>query len=116
MQKRITIIGTGYVGLVTGACLAFRGHYVRCVDVLSERVEAITDCQAPFYEPSLSELIAAVRASGRLTATTDLEEAVASSEIIFIAVGTPESPDGLDLSYVCDAARQVGAAIGRAPG
>ena len=116
MQKRITIIGTGYVGLVTGVCLASRGHYVQCVDVLPERVEAIMDHRAPFYEPRLAELLAAERASGRLTATTNLDEAVVGSEITFIAVGTPEGPSGVELSAVCAAARQAGAAIGRAPG
>jgi UDPglucose 6-dehydrogenase/GDP-mannose 6-dehydrogenase len=115
VQKRIAIIGSGYVGLVSGACLASRGHFVRCIDALPERVEAITNARAPFYEPGLAGLIAGERASGRLTATMNLDEAVADSEITFIAVGTPEGRNGIDLSHVRGAAAAAGAAIRRVP-
>jgi UDPglucose 6-dehydrogenase len=115
VQKRIAIIGSGYVGLVTGVCLASRGHRVRCVDFLPKRVEAITNAHAPFYEPGLSDLLAAERASGRLTAGTNLGEAVANSEITLIAVGTPENRSGIELSYVRDAAAATGGAIRRMP-
>jgi UDPglucose 6-dehydrogenase/GDP-mannose 6-dehydrogenase len=115
MRKRIAVVGTGYVGLVTGVCLASRGHFVRCVDAVSERVEAVTNCRAPFYEPGLADLLKAERAGGRLSATADLDGAVASSEITFITVGSPENQEGIELSYVRDAARQVGAALRRVP-
>jgi UDPglucose 6-dehydrogenase len=116
MQKRIAIIGTGYVGLTTGVCLASVGHRVTCVDVVPQRVAAIEKGQAPFYEPRLAELLTAERASGRLTATTKFDEAVAAADITFIAVGTPQSERGIDLSHVREAARQIGTALRSASG
>jgi UDPglucose 6-dehydrogenase/GDP-mannose 6-dehydrogenase len=114
---RITVIGTGYVGLTTGVCLAGVGHEVVCVDVLAERVEAINRGEAPFYEPGLDELLSGALAGRRLRATRELAGPVASSEVTLIAVGTPQRTDGqIDLSYVAEAARQIGEALRDAGG
>ena len=107
---RVAIVGTGYVGLVTGACLAERGHEVTCVDVDPAKVAAITAGRAPFHEAGLPELLA--RHAGRgLRATTDLAAAVRGSEITLIAVGTPFRGDAIDLSFVEAAAREIGEAL-----
>lgn len=113
---RIAIIGTGYVGLTTGAGLASLGHQVTCVDVVPERVAAITRGESPFYEPGLDELLSEIVSDGRLKATTQLAEAVAESEVTLITVGTPQGERGIDLSYVAEAARQIGAALRDADG
>jgi UDPglucose 6-dehydrogenase len=113
---RIAIIGTGYVGLTTGVCLAASGHNVTCVDVMSQRVDAINGGTSPFYEPGLSQTLADTLASGHLRATTDLDQAVAESEVTLITVGTPQVNDDIDLSFVVQAARQVGAALRKANG
>ena len=114
---RVTVIGTGYVGLTTGACLAGVGHEVVCVDILPERVDAINRGESPFYEPGLDKLLSESLASGRLRATTEFAESVAASEVTLIAVGTPQASDGrIDLSYVAEAARQIGAALSDAGG
>jgi UDPglucose 6-dehydrogenase/GDP-mannose 6-dehydrogenase len=106
----ISIIGTGYVGLVTGACLADRGHHVTCVDIDASRVDALNAARAPIYERGLDELLA--RTAGRtLTATTDLTGAVIGSDITFIAVGTPFDGARIDLSAVLTATRQIGQAL-----
>ncbi len=107
----VSIIGTGYVGLVTGACLASRGHRVRCVDISRERVDAIRAGRVPFYEPGLEALLEDGLASGRLSATSDLAAAISGSEVSIIAVGTPAKGDKPDLSYVQAAAAQIGAAL-----
>jgi UDPglucose 6-dehydrogenase len=96
----ITIIGTGYVGLVSGACLASIGHHVICVDTSIQRIEAIINGVAPFYEPGLEKLLHDCVVSGHLSATLDLKEAVMKSEISIIAVGTPTHDDRVDLSYI----------------
>jgi UDPglucose 6-dehydrogenase/GDP-mannose 6-dehydrogenase len=107
---RVAIVGTGYVGLVTGACLAERGHEVTCVDLDPAKVAAISAGRAPFHEAGLPELLA--RHAGRgLRATTDLAAAVRGSEITLIAVGTPFRGDAIDLSFVEAAAREVGEAL-----
>ena len=107
---RVAIVGTGYVGLVTGACLAERGHEVTCVDVDPAKVAAITAGRAPFHEAGLPELLA--RHAGRgLRATTDLAAAVRGSEITLIAVGTPFRGDAIDLSFVEAATREIGEAL-----
>ena len=85
----VTIVGTGYVGLVTGACLASRGHEVRCVDVSEDRISMIRSGKSPFYEPGLDDLLRKCQASGNLSVTTDLSDAMKGSQISFIAVGTP---------------------------
>jgi UDPglucose 6-dehydrogenase len=107
---KISIIGTGYVGIVSGACLADRGHDVLCVDVDAAKVERINAGQAPIHEPGLDELLA--RTVGQtLRATTDLAHAVAETEVTLIAVGTPAVGGRIDLSYVERAAAEIGAAL-----
>jgi UDPglucose 6-dehydrogenase/GDP-mannose 6-dehydrogenase len=108
---RVTIIGTGYVGLTTGVCLANVGHDVVCVDIIPDRVALINRGESPFYEPELDRLLGRALATNKLKATTELAATVASSEITLIAVGTPQVNDRIDLSYVRAAARQIGAAL-----
>ncbi|MDN7907937.1 UDP-glucose/GDP-mannose dehydrogenase family protein [Burkholderia diffusa] len=106
---KITIIGTGYVGLVTGACLAEIGNDVFCVDVDQRKIDILNDGGVPIHEPGLKELIARNRASRRLHFSTDVEASVAHGDIQFIAVGTPPDEDGsADLQYVLAAARNIG--------
>jgi len=108
----VTVIGTGYVGLVTGACLASTGHAVRCVDVSEERVALIRAGKAPFYEPGLEELLRDGLASGRLSVTTSLSSAIQGSELSLIAVGTPAKGEDPDLSFLEAAAAQIGEQLG----
>lgn len=105
----ISILGTGYVGLVTGACFAEFGLNVTCMDVDPARIAQLENGKIPFYEPGLTELVAKGRKTGRLVFTTDLNKAVDSALVIFIAVGTPSRPDGsADLSYVDEVAKNIG--------
>jgi UDPglucose 6-dehydrogenase/GDP-mannose 6-dehydrogenase len=106
----LSIVGTGYVGLVTGACLAELGHRVTCVDIDPARVAALNAGRPPIHEPGLEELLQR-HAGGRLAATTDTAAAVADSELTFIAVGTPFNGREMDLAAVLAAAGQVGAAL-----
>lgn len=103
----VSIVGSGYVGLVTAACLAEHGHRVVCVDQDASKVAAITAGRCPIYEKHLPELVAK-HSGGALTATTSLEEAIRESEITLIAVPTPFDGRDIDLSYVATAARQIG--------
>ncbi len=106
----ITMIGTGYVGLVTGTCFAEFGHHVTCVDKVSEKIEKLKGGTIPIYEPGLDVLVAKNVKEGRLTFTEDMESAVASAEAVFIAVGTPSSRRGdgyADLTYIYDATREL---------
>lgn len=97
----LAIIGTGYVGLTTGTCFAEVGHHVICVDNNAAKVDSLRQGKMPIYEPGLEEMIVANVSAGKLSFTTDLQEAVAESEIIFIAVPTPPNADGsVDLSYI----------------
>ncbi|MGT0246785.1 UDP-glucose dehydrogenase family protein [Burkholderia pyrrocinia] len=106
---KITIIGTGYVGLVTGSCLAEIGHDVFCLDVDPRKIDILNNGGMPIHEPGLLDIIARNRAAGRLRFSTDLEASVAHGEIQFIAVGTPPDEDGsADLQYVLEAARNIG--------
>jgi UDPglucose 6-dehydrogenase len=106
---KITIYGAGYVGLVSGSCLADVGNEVLCVDVSAERVAALNDGEIPIFEPGLSGVIKRNRESGRLRFTTDAAEAVAHGELQFVAVGTPPAADGsADLKYVLEVARTIG--------
>ena len=106
---RVCVIGTGYVGLVTGVCLAHIGHQVICVDNNEEKVKLMRAGQSPIYEPGLSELMVANMESGRLIFTVDLGKGVRESEILFIAVGTPALEDGSsDTRYVEAVARSIG--------
>jgi UDPglucose 6-dehydrogenase len=112
-SMQITMIGTGYVGLVSGACFADFGHRVTCVDKDAGKIERLHQNIMPIYEPGLDALVADNVAAGRLTFTTDTESAVADADVIFIAVGTPSRRgDGhADLSYVYAAVREVAAAV-----
>lgn len=106
---KIAVIGTGYVGLVTGTCFAESGNDVICMDVDERKIGMLNGGQVPIYEPGLEELIKRNMEHGRLSFTTDLTVAVRKSDIIFIAVGTPPGEDGsADLQYVLDAARSIG--------
>ncbi|TAM07102.1 MAG: UDP-glucose/GDP-mannose dehydrogenase family protein [Paraburkholderia sp.] len=106
---KITIIGTGYVGLVTGACLAEIGHDVFCLDVDPRKIDILNGGGVPIHEPGLLELIARNRAAGRITFSTDIAASVAHGDVQFIAVGTPPDEDGsADLQYVLEAARSIG--------
>lgn len=107
---RVCVIGTGYVGLVTGACLAHIGHHVICVDNNEEKVKLMKSGQSPIYEPGLSEIMQAASRDGNLEFTSDLAAGVAHGEILFIAVGTPALPNGeSDTRYVEAVARGIGA-------
>ena len=109
---KIAVIGTGYVGLVTGAGFSDFGHDVTCVDIDLNRVEMLRRGEIPIYEPGLSDLVKRNSALGRLRFSTSTAEAVPGAQAVFIAVGTPSSDDGsADLSYVIEAARQIGAAL-----
>ncbi|MCY4572132.1 MAG: UDP-glucose/GDP-mannose dehydrogenase family protein [Gemmatimonadetes bacterium] len=109
---RIAVVGTGYVGLTTGACLAETGNDVICADIIEEKVEALERGEIPFYEPGLAALVRQNVAEGRLSFTTDVAGAVRASYIIFIAVGTPPDEDGsADLSAVVEAAAGIGRAM-----
>jgi UDPglucose 6-dehydrogenase len=109
---RVTVIGTGYVGLVTGACLAYLGHRVSCVDSDSEKIDILTKGDVPIFEPHLDQLLALVRESGAIDFTTDLTLPVRDSDVIFIAVGTPSLPNGSpDLTFLQSAAREIGGAM-----
>ena len=110
---RVTIIGTGYVGLVTGACLAEVGNDVFCVDVDERKVALLNGGGVPIYEQGLEELVVRNRAAGRLTFSSDIAASVRHGEIQFIAVGTPAGADGsADLSHVLAAARNIGQHMG----
>jgi UDPglucose 6-dehydrogenase len=109
---RISVIGTGYVGLVAGACFAESGNDVICVDNDAAKIAGLTEGRVPIYEPGLEELVHRNYADRRLTFTTNLAEAVRTSEIIFIAVGTPQGEDGAaDLQHVLAVAREIGRAM-----
>lgn len=105
----ITVVGAGYVGLVSAACFADFGHEVACIDVSDIRIEALKNGKMPIYEPGLDALVAANVQAGRLTFTTDLDDAVAKADVVFIAVGTPSRRgDGhADLTYVHAAAASI---------
>ena len=110
---RVAMIGTGYVGLVSGACFADFGHEVVCVDKDKEKIVALTRGEMPIYEPGLNEVVAINARAGRLKFTTELSGAVAEADAVFIAVGTPSRRgDGFaDLSFVYDAAREIARAL-----
>ena len=111
---RVTIFGTGYVGLVTGTCLAEVGNDVVCVDVDANKIARLERGEIPIYEPGLEPLVRANHASGHLRFTTDAASAIAHAQVIFIAVGTPPDEDGsADLSHVLTVARTIGANLAR---
>src|SRR5947199_4188975 len=110
---RIAMIGTGYVGLVSGACLADFGHQVTCIDKDNQKIAALRRGEMPIYEPGLEDLVRSNVQQGRLKFTTVLAGPVRQADAVFIAVGTPSrGRDGhADLSYVYSAAREIAAAV-----
>ena len=105
---KVSIIGTGYVGLVTGACLADVGNHVLCLDVDLRKIEKLKGGEIPIYEPGLKEIVRANVAGGRLAFTTDVKESATYARLQMIAVGTPPGEDGsADLQYVLAAARNI---------
>jgi len=106
---RITVIGSGYVGLVTGACLSDLGFKVICLDKDEDKIRALHDGEVPIYEPGLKELLARNRTDGRIRFTTDAREAIEQGDVLFIAVGTPPTEDGsADLGHVLSVASMIG--------
>src|SRR3989441_9476746 len=111
-MSKLTIIGTGYVGLVTGTCFAEVGHHVVCVDNDAAKVKVLKDGGIPIYEPGLEELVRKNVQAGRLSFTVSTAEGVEKSDVVFIAVPTPPQPDGsVDLSFIEKVAREIAAAI-----
>ncbi|RLQ96866.1 UDP-glucose dehydrogenase family protein [Falsibacillus albus] len=109
-MSRVTVMGTGYVGLITGVCLAEIGHSVTCIDIAPEKIEQLRRGISPIFEPGLTDLIEENLRSGNLWFTNKPEEAIPQSEFIFIAVGTPQREDGsADLTYIQQAAKTIGA-------
>ena len=109
MTMRVAIFGSGYVGLVQAAVLSDAGHNVCCIDVDEERVEQLKNGVVPIYEPGLEKLVAENSFAGRLTFTTSAEHELNRSDVIFIAVGTPQDQDGsADLNYVLAVASEIG--------
>src|SRR5258708_1017851 len=109
---QITVIGTGYVGTVTGVCLAYLGHHVTCVDTDAIKIARLQRGESPIYEPHLEPMMALAAARGGIHFSTELDPAVARSDVIFIAVGTPPLPSGeANLTYLEAAARSIGAAM-----
>ncbi len=105
---KLTIIGSGYVGLTTGACFAEAGHHVTCVDNNEEKIQTLREGRVPIYEPGLETILRKNISSKRLQFTTNTEEGVAFGEVIFIAVATPPQPDGsVDLSFIEKVAREI---------
>ncbi|MEJ1964021.1 MAG: 2-dehydropantoate 2-reductase N-terminal domain-containing protein [Gammaproteobacteria bacterium] len=107
---RISIVGTGYVGLVSGACLAEQGHDVVCLDIDQRKVDMINSAQAPIHELGLPELMKR-HVGKKLTASTDVRGAVLASDVTFIAVGTPAADGRIDLQFVERAAAEIGTAL-----
>src|SRR5210317_1882647 len=106
---KVTIFGTGYVGLVTGACLADVGNHVLCVDIDEAKIQGLEAGRIPIYEPGLDEIVRRNHEAGRLDFTTDMDAAVAHGVFQFIAVGTPPDEDGsADLKYVKAVASSIG--------
>jgi len=109
---KIAVVGTGYVGLVTGTCFAEFGVSVTCVDVDAEKISVLQKGKVPIFEPGLEEMVRRNMSEGRLSFSTDLKSAVEKSLVVFIAVGTPQRDDGsADLTYVREVARGIGAAM-----
>jgi len=109
---KIAVVGTGYVGLVTGTCFAEFGVSVTCVDVDAQKISVLQKGKVPIFEPGLEEMVRRNMAEGRLAFSTDLKSAVEKSQVVFIAVGTPQRDDGsADLSFVREVARGIGSAM-----
>jgi UDPglucose 6-dehydrogenase len=111
---KIAVVGTGYVGLVLGACLAENGNSVACVDKDASKVKTLTAGKMTIYEPGLEEIVRRNVSEERLSFTTELAGSVRNADIVFIAVGTPQGEDGsADLTHVLDVARAIGQAINK---
>ena len=112
---KICMIGTGYVGLVSGACLADLGNTVWCVDKNKQKINMLNNNKIPIFEPGLKELVSKNYTSGRLKFTTDLSLGVKNSDIVFICVGTPSSKkkNSTDLQYVFKAANEISKCINK---
>ena len=111
-MKKIAVVGTGYVGLVTGTCFAETGNHVTCIDIDEEKVNRMKGGKVPIYEPNLETYFERNIAAGRLSFTTSLEEGIKDAEIIFLALPTPPGEDGsADLSYILDVADELGKLI-----
>jgi UDPglucose 6-dehydrogenase len=111
-MAKIAVIGTGYVGLVSGACLADFGNFVTCCDIDAKKIERLQQGEIPIYEPGLDDVVERNRKARRLFFTTNINDAVDGAEVVFIAVGTPPAEDGsADLSHVIEAAEAIAAAI-----
>ncbi len=108
---KISVMGTGYVGLVSGACLAERGHQVTCIDIRSEVVNEINAGRPPIYEIGLDNLLRSAREKGLLSATTDAKSAIVDSDVTLICVGTPTVDGRMDMSQIVAAAEEIGAAL-----
>src|SRR5665213_1796153 len=110
----IAVIGTGYVGLVAGACLAETGNAVVCADLDGRKIGLLKQNEIPIFEPGLDAIVERNQADGRLVFTTDVEQAIRAAEVVFIAVGTPPDEDGsADLSHVLAVADTVGRSMMR---
>ena len=111
---KIAVVGTGYVGLVLGACLAENGNTIECVDKDESKIKMLRAGRMPIYEPGLEEMVVRNGREDRLTFTTDLRSAVVAADIEFIAVGTPQGEDGAaDLQHVLAVAREIGRAMNK---
>src|SRR5882724_4307550 len=110
---RVTVIGSGYVGLVTGACFSDFGHEVACVDKDQSKIDRLNRGEIPIYEPGLEDIVARNVKAGRLSFTTDTQTVVRSADVVMLAVGTPaRRGDGLaDVSFVMEAAKDVAVAL-----
>ena len=108
-SRQVLVVGTGYVGLVAGACFAETGVSVTCADIDQKKIDGLKQNILPIYEPGLDALVERNQADGRLCFTTDVPAAIATADVIFIAVGTPPDEDGsADLQYVLGVAEQIG--------
>ena len=108
-MKKITVIGTGYVGLVSGAGISDFGHRVTCADIIESKIKLLKNGEMPIYEPGLSELVDRNVNAGRLSFTTDVDEAIQQADVVFIAVGTPQSDNGeADISAIESVAKTIG--------
>ena len=109
---KISVIGTGYVGLVSGACFADVGNNVLCLDINESKIQMLKDGQIPIHEPGLDTMVIANAGAGRLHFSSSYDDAVAHADVIFLAVGTPPDEDGsADLTDILNAARQIGQRI-----
>jgi UDPglucose 6-dehydrogenase len=109
---KLTIIGSGYVGLTTGACFANVGHHVMCVDNNADKIARLKAGEIPIYEPGLEQIVQTMVAAGRLQFTNSTEEGVDFGQVVFIAVPTPPQPDGsVDLRFIEKVAREIAAVL-----